>query len=146
MTNTMSATETRVIDGVTYVWVPCHRCGGTGHFGPVSVMGGKCFGCTDESGQAARGRWVAETTVMRQAADKRRRDAARKAREAKRLDAFQARTDAAVAALVAVGFTNVAELMRSDDPREAYPAQLAAHSVRDYGTDPAEAYADWLNR
>lgn len=24
---------------------PCHRCGGTGYYGPVVVEGGRCFAC-----------------------------------------------------------------------------------------------------
>jgi hypothetical protein len=140
-----ATTNTRVVNGITYVWVPCGRCGGTGHYGGP-VQGGKCFGCLDDAGRPTGGEWVTEAKAKARKAGAKRRAASRETREAKRLAAFQARTGTAIAALAAVGFTNAGELMRGGDAAEAYAAQDAIFAVRDYGADPAEAFAAWRAR
>jgi hypothetical protein len=142
----MTGTRTRKIDGITYVWVTCTRCGGNGHYGGV-VMGGKCFACLDGNGKPTGGEWITETRAKARKVAAKRRKAACEAKEAKRLADFAARTDAAIAKLTEVGFTKAGEIMRtSTDSVESYAAQEAIFAVRDHGVDPAEAYAAWKSR
>ena len=138
-----TTTKTREMNGVTYVWFPCGRCGGDGHYGGT-VQGGKCFGCLDTNGRPTGGEWITEAEAKARKAAAKRRKASRDAREAKRLAEFSARTDTAIAELAAVGFTQAGEIMRtSTDPRESHAAQSAIFAVRDHGWDPADAYAEW---
>jgi hypothetical protein len=140
----MNATATREVDDVTEVWVACGRCGGTGHYGGP-VQGGKCFGCLDATGRPTGGEWITEAKAKARKAAAKRRKTARETKEAKRLAEFSARTDAAVAKLAEVGFTQAGDIMRtSTDPAESHAAQSAIFAVRDNGWDPSEAYAMWL--
>lgn len=140
-----TATEAREINGVVHVWAPCHRCSGTGHYGGV-VLGGKCFACLDGQGRPTGGEWISEAKAKARKAAAKRYETARKTKKADRLAAFTAKTEAAIAQLVEVGFTNVGELMRGDDAAASYAAQDAVFAVRDYGVDPAAAFADWKAR
>jgi hypothetical protein len=138
-------TETRTAAN-DLTWVPCTRCSGTGAHGPVSVVGGKCFACTDASGIPAGGHWVPVAVVKRRESAAKRREAKRKAGAAARNAAFGDRNETAIAALEAAGFVNVRTLKASAVATDAYPAWAAIIAVRDQAADPAKAYADWLNR
>jgi hypothetical protein len=116
------------VDGVSYNWQVCLRCGGSGHYSFNLLDGTKCYGC-----HRACGAWVEAKVYARRMKDRARRAAkAAAARTARATEAAARAAEAQLAAEVEAYSMIEAEEARlaAKATRPAYPAGVQAVTGR----------------